>query len=144
MQIIQALLESLAGDWDTAAENLRSDNQALGDLLARSLEAIRLLPERDTELASVVPDIESVLAEPADSSLVISNLTARNDRLRAVLERALVAFEGLIDDPAYADLVSVRRAIHRHLRDVAVRGWSFWDVSSFRQRIEQVRAQSSA
>jgi hypothetical protein len=34
----------------------------------------------------------------------------------------------------------VRREIYTHLRDVSLRGWSFWDVSSFRGRIAEARA----
>ena len=38
---VQMLLESIAGEWDTAAEDLRNDNEALRALLSTSRDAIK-------------------------------------------------------------------------------------------------------
>ena len=37
-------------------------------------------------------------------------------------------------------LMSLRSDAYRHLREVAARGWSFWDVFSFRERMARLRA----
>lgn len=142
-QTMQMLLESLAGETDRAAEDLRSDNQTVAALLSDAKSAIEVLPERNEQLSLLVPEIESVLAEPADGSLTISALTARNDRLCSTLERLLVALEDMAQAPETHTLMLARAAIYTHLRQVAVRGWSFWDVSSFRERMARARAEAS-
>lgn len=142
-QTIQMLLESLAGEADTAAHNLRADNEALATLLSQANTAIGALPMRNERLSAFVSEIEGVLAESDDGSLAVSALTVRNDGLRSTLERLLMAFEDLVDQPGMQVLNAVRAAIYAHLRRVAVRGWSFWDVSSFRERMARVKAESS-
>ena len=136
---LQMLLESVAGEWDTAAEDLRADNEALCALLSASRGAIEAASRNET-LSLIVTDIESRLREDQDGSLSLTNLTSRNDSLRATLERTLVAFEDLTGEPGYEPLDSVRRDVYAHLRSVATRGWSFWDVSSFRGRMSVVRS----
>src|SRR5712692_7661896 len=121
MQTVQMLLESLAGEWDTAAEDLNKDNRTLVVLLSQSSQAIAALPQSNNQLAPFVPEIEGVQGGPAVDSLAISALSARNGELRAMLERVLGAFENMIDSPAYAGLRPVRQAIYQHLRDVAAR-----------------------
>jgi hypothetical protein len=37
-------------------------------------------------------------------------------------------------------MVAMRSDAYRHLREVAGRGWSFWDVSHFRERMARLRA----
>lgn len=137
---LQMLLESLAGDWDTAAEDLRRDNEALVALLSASRDALKgALPGNKT-LASIVSDIENRPQEIQDDSLTISSLAARNDALMGLLERILVAFEDLTGQSGYERVDGMRRDIYAHLRHVATRGWSFWDVSSFRERMVAVRS----
>jgi hypothetical protein len=36
---------------------------------------------------------------------------------------------------------AVRTEAYRHLRQLAVRGWSFFDVSGFRERMARARAE---
>jgi len=137
---VQMLLESLAGDWDTAAEDLRRDNEALSVLLASSRDALdRALPGNKS-LASTVTDIENRLREIQDDSLTLSSLASRNHALGALLERILVAFDDLTGQSGYEKVDGLRRDIYVHLRQVATRGWSFWDVSSFRERMIAVRS----
>ncbi len=138
-QTIQMLLESLTSEVDTAAENLHSDNEAIAGLLSRAIDAIAALPWRNDQLTALVIEIETALAGRNDDSLAISALTVQNDRLRSALERTLVVFEDMVDPPEIGPLAPVRTAIYAHLREVAVRGWSFWDISSFRERMAQVR-----
>ena len=140
MQTIQMLLESLAASWDTAAEDLHRDNLRLADLLSESAEAIGALPRRNDTLTSFVSEIEVVMSGEEQQSLVVSAMTERNNQLRAILERVLVALEDVIDDNAYAGLLPVRRSIYQHLREVAVRGWSFWDAASFREIMARARS----
>ena len=140
VQTMQMLMESIANEWDTAAETLYTDNQRLSELLAQAAAAIRSLPGAAAELALVADEIEGALNEPRDDSLAISRLTARNERLRAVLEETLVVLEDAADQLALAALLTVREAIYRHLRSVAARGWSLWDALSFRERMARLRA----
>ena len=142
-QTAQMLLESLACEADTAAHDLRADNETLAALLRQAKTAIEAPPPRNERLSSLVPEIESLLAEPDGGSLAISALTVRNDRLCFTLERLLVAFEDLVGQPDMQTLSPVRAAIYAHLRQIAVRGWSFWDVSSFRERMARVRVEES-
>jgi hypothetical protein len=136
----QMLLESIAGQWDTAAEDLRNDNKALRALLSTSRDAIKEGAGGNENLASIVSEIESRLHEKEDGSLTLTNLASRNDSLRATLERILVTFEDLTSEAGLEEIDAVRRNIFAHLRDVATRGWSFWDVSSFRGRMAAVRS----
>jgi len=133
LQTAQMLLEMLANELDGSADNLYRDNEALAELLAGAAVAVRPL---DTTLAG---EAEAALAEPADGSLTISALSARNSRLRALVERLLILCEDAAggEQPA---LMRARAGAYRHLRDVAGRGWSFWDMLSFRERMAQLRA----
>ena len=140
LQTIQMLLESLAGEWDTAAEDLHNDNRKLADLLSLSAQTIRALPQRNDQLTSIVDEVEDVASGEEQQSLVVSTMTERNNQLRATLERVLVAFEDVIDDAGYSTLVPIRRTMYQHLREVAVRGWSFWDAASFRERMARERS----
>ena len=137
---MQMLLESIAGEWDTVAEDLRDDNEALRGLLSASRDAIKDGAGSNENLASIVSEIESRLHEKEDGSLTLTSLASRNDGLRATLERILVACEDLSGEAGFEENEAVRRKIFAHLRDVATRGWSFWDVSSFRGRMAAVRS----
>ncbi len=139
----QMMLESLANDWDTAAENLHRDNRALRDLLSQTREAIGSLPESNDRLVALVKEIDGALAKPTGQSLAIYDLTAENERWRGLLERTLVDLENASLKAAFLPLMPVRQAIYAHLREVAARGWSFWDVMSFRERMTRLRAGDS-
>lgn len=142
-QTLQMLLESLAAEWDTAAEHLRKDNNTLAALLASAREAIESAPRSNESFGALVSEIEQRLGEDGGDSIAISALTARNDALRGTLEQALMAFEDLMAEPASEAIAAVRAEVYAHLRDVASRGWSFWDVSSFRGRMTGIHQATS-
>ena len=136
-QTIQMLIESLAGEIDTAAEDLHADNRELRQIMSQARET---LAGRNEDAASLVHQIDEVLvrSETEEESLRLSSLTARNDQLRAVLEKVLMYLE---DTAGQTDsLQPLRQAAYAHLRRVAVRGWSFWDLMSFRERMARARA----
>jgi len=137
---VQMLLESIASDWDTAAEDLRADNETLEALLSASRDAIENAASRNENLSLIVTEIESRLREKQEGTLTLTTLASRNDILKATLERILVAFEDLTGEGGFEEVDAVRGRIFAHLRDVATRGWSFWDVSSFRGRMAAVRS----
>src|SRR2546422_10566470 len=75
MQTIQMLLESLAGEWDAAAQDLHRDNRTLLVLVSQSARAIAALPQSTNQLAQFVPEIENVQGRQAGDSLTISSLS---------------------------------------------------------------------
>jgi hypothetical protein len=135
LTLAQMLLEMLINEVDDAADNLVHDNQTLCDLLDRAVIPLRSV---DSDLAE---ETAAVLAEPTSPSLAVSALTARNQRLRGLLERLLVLCEDVAGSgQASQDLMAVRSDAYRHLREVAARGWSIWDVFGFRERMARLRA----
>ena len=142
VQVMSMMMESLAGEWDTAAQDLDCDNRALGELLSQAGSAISSLPQSNDSRAALVNEIESVLAEAPADSLALSVLGARHSRLKGVMERVLVELEEAVGQPGMEALDAVRQAVYRHLRRVALRGWSFWDVASFRERMVRARAEA--
>lgn len=139
-QMLQMLGESLAAEWDTAVDDLSRDIRTVIGLLETARDAIGAAPARNELLASLVPEIVAVLAEPAPESLAITALTARHDRLNGVLEKVICALEDVAGDTGYAVLMPVRQAIYAHLRQVCLRGWSFWDMASFRESVARAKA----
>lgn len=139
-QVSQMLIESLAAEWDSAADHLYRDNEALADLLARARVALAPAAESNEGISSTVRNIGEVLALPREGSLAISKLTERNCALRAALERTLEVLEDLAGDAGADSLLDIRRDIYGHLRKAAVRGWSVFDLLSFREKMAQVRA----
>lgn len=138
LQTIQMLLETLAQEVDGAADDLRRDNETLAGILERAEDAVRRL---DGELAD---DIATALGEAMENSLAISALEARCQRLRGLLERILVLCEDtLASGQDSGAMIQVRAEAFRHLGEVASRGWSFWDISSFRERMERLRAEGT-
>jgi len=127
---ITMLSESLIAEADTLAEDLLADN-------ARLREVLTLASGSNGIDATLVSQIDGVLQEAGERRLAISSLSADNDRLSEVLAQILEAIEAS-DEEA---LLPVRRAAYRHLRRVACRGWSYFDVSGFRQRIIEARAE---
>jgi hypothetical protein len=135
LQTVQMLLETVTNELDGAVDSLVRDNQTLCELVARGADAVRTL---DGGLAE---EITSALDEPTDTSLTITALAARNQRLRGLLERLLVVCEDAVGTATVNKaLMAARSDAYRHLREVATRGWSFWDVFSFRERMAQYRA----
>jgi len=134
LQTSQMVLEMLANELDGAADSLVRDNAALAELLARGADAVESL---DAVLAA---DTRAALAEPEEGSLALSALSVRNGRLRALLERALVVCEDTAGGGEHVALMTVRSDAYRHLREVSARGWSFWDMFGFRERMARLRA----
>ncbi len=142
-QTLQMLLESLANEWDTAAETLVGDNRRLVDLLTQARAALSSLPAGHEGLGALAEEIGRELDGPPSESLAVSQLSACRERLYGLLERTIVACEEGADRPELAPLMPVREAIYRHLRVVAARGWSLWDALSFRERMARWRAESA-
>ena len=140
VQTLQMLLESLAAEWDSAADQLRRDNKTLEELLMSSREAIKSGSDGNESFSAAVSEIEQRLSEDVTDSIAIPALSFRNDALRGTLEQTLMAFEDTTAEQTSAGITAVRGAIYGHLRDVASRGWSFWDVSSFRGKMTEIRA----
>ena len=130
---ITMLCESLAGEADTLAEDLVAGNARLRDVLSSARDALR----SNGIGATLVSQIDGVLHEGGDRRLAISILSEENDRLSEALAQLLELIEERDDD----SLAQVRRAAYHHLRRVAIRGWSYFDVSGFRQRIIEARAE---
>jgi hypothetical protein len=130
---ITMLCESLAGEADTLVEDLTTDNARLREVLSAARDALA----RNTSAAPLVSLIDGVLQEAGDRRLAVSSLSADNDRLSEALAQLLEFIEDAQDE----SLDPVRRAAYLHLRRVAVRGWSYFDVSGFRQRIIEARAE---
>jgi FtsZ-binding cell division protein ZapB len=126
-QTLQMLIESLAAEWDTAAEDLRRDNETLEKLL-KDLKDV-LSTDGNSERDAIVDVIDETIGAPGGESLALTALSERNMQLRGALERAIVAVE---DSPEDRRLAPLRSAVYSHLREVAGRGWSFWDMASFR------------
>jgi len=134
------LLESLAAEIDTAAQDLRDDNEALRAVLTHARDT---LGQSNENAQRIVNLIDGVLDQAGDGSITVSGLATQNDRLRAVLEQLLELIEDTNGEPGRESLAPVREEAYRHLRIVAVRGWSFFDVSGFRERIVKARAELS-
>lgn len=130
---ITMLCESLAGEADTLAEDLVADNARLREVLSSARAALA----SNGNAANLVSQIDGVLLEGGERRIAISALSEDNDRLSEALAQLLELIEGSGDE----SLAQVRRAAYNHLRRVAVRGWSYFDVSGFRQRIIEARAE---
>ena len=130
---VTMLCESLAGEADTLVEDLIADSARLRDVLSSARDALA----RNGTATSLVSLIDGVLLEAGDRRLAVSSLSADNDRLSQALAQLLEFIEDADDET----LAPVRHAAYLHLRRVAVRGWSYFDVSGFRQRIIEARAE---
>jgi hypothetical protein len=133
---VSMLVESLAAEADSQAQDLRDDNARMRSILNEARETLR----RNEDAASLVTNIDWALADGADNSILISHLTAENDRLGEALAQLLEYIEDVRGAGNQA-LDALRVKCFRHLRRVAVRGWSYLDVSGFRERIVKARAE---
>lgn len=134
---VQMLLESLAAGADSAAQDLVDDIAGLERLLDSARSALTSFADGNEDATLVVKDIDGVRGGPKSESLNLSVLSARHTGLSAVFERVLVFVEAGGQD---GDLAPLRKEMYAHLRHVATRGWSFWDMASFRGRMEEIRA----
>ncbi len=131
------LVESLLAEWDTLAEDLRADNARLREILAAARDVLR----SNEAAGSLVRKIDGVLARAGDEPLAISSLSSENDQLSDALADLLELIEDTQGQPGTESLAPVRALAYRHLRRVAVRGWSYFDISGFRERIIKARAE---
>ena len=143
VQAISMIVESLAAEWDTAAQDLVRDNGELRDVLGAGRIALESVKESNTKAATLVIEIDGVLRQAGDGSIAISSLTAENDRLRAALVVLLEFAEDVAGDKGYDEIDTVRSAAYRHLRRVATRGWSWFDVAGFRERMVSAKAEAA-
>jgi hypothetical protein len=131
------LAESLLAEWDTLAEDLRADNARLREILATARDLLR----SNEAAGSLVSKIDGVLAQAGDERPAISSLSSENDQLSDALADLLELIEDTRGEPGCENFGPVRAQAYRHLRGVAVRGWSFFDISGFRERIIKARAE---
>ncbi len=140
-QVGTMLIESLAAEQDSLAEDLKADSTAVRDLLRRSVSVLSPLSKGNEQLVTLVREVEGTVNLPGSSSLRISELTSENDALRAALEHTLVTLEDMTAGPEQPEALALREAIYSHLRIGAAAGWSFWDVASFRERMAALRSE---
>ena len=131
------LAESLLAEWDTLAEDLRADNAGLREILGAARDLLR----SNEAPGSLVSKIDGVLAQAGDKRLAISSLSSENDQLSDALADLLELIEDTHGEPGCENFGPVRAQSYRHLRRVAVRGWSYFDISGFRERIIKARAE---
>jgi hypothetical protein len=137
------LIESIASEWDSLAEDLHTDNARMGELLATAVTRLRSFARGNETGDALVRQIEESSGGPGSPSLRISDLQAENERLRGSLERLIVVLEDAEPDPRYEALMGLRLAVYGHLRRVAAGGWSFWDMASFRERMAALKSDIS-
>jgi hypothetical protein len=123
----QMLLESVIGELAAGDAHVAADSETLRSILKRGAEAVR--------------GIDSGLA--AEIVTALGGSTG-GERLDGLLERLLVVCEDAVGGGrAGADLLAVRPDAYGHLRRVAARGWSFWDMVSFREFMARLRAEET-
>lgn len=137
VQLSLMLLEGLAQEWDVAAENLAKDNREMQEIFRQAASIISGLSrgQRPAELRGLQTALRSAARGRDEESFTISALSARNNELRALLERLLVGCEEAEGNPALASLMPLRQRIYNHLWDIDCRGWTFWDSLSFRGQV---------
>ncbi len=135
------LVESLFAEWDTLAEDLRADNARLREILGAGSVALRSIGRSNEVATALVSKIDGVLAQAGDERLVISSLSSENDQLSDALADFLELIEDTQGQPGTESLAPARAQTYRHLRRVAVRGWSYFDISGFRERIIKARTE---
>ena len=89
LMIVAGLLGMAADGWDTEAQRLVDDNASWRALTARAAEA---LSSRDGALAREL----RVLAQQSDASLLLTELSSANVRLRAALAKAASVADGAL------------------------------------------------
>ncbi|HXG42115.1 MAG TPA: hypothetical protein VNL95_05245 [Dehalococcoidia bacterium] len=127
------LLQSVISEMDSAVHDLVQDTAALRELLAEARVALASLP--DTEAADLAAAIGAALEEAPPDDLRLSSLRPRRERLLGLLERFLCLCEDRLGTSGAEALGPVRSSAYRLLRRMALRGWSFWDVGSFREAL---------
>jgi hypothetical protein len=137
VQLSLMLLEGLAQEWDIAADSLVKDNREMREMFRQAVSIMSALPraQRPAELRGLQTALRSASRGRDEDSLTISALAARNNELRALLEKLVVACEEAEGDPGLASLMPLRERIYGHLWNVDCRGWAFWDGLGFRGQV---------
>jgi hypothetical protein len=139
-QAVSMMAESLAAEWDTAVDDLTRDNAELRRILGNAVDALREPAGSNDTAAAIVKEIEGALALPGAATLTLSALTEENDSLLSALASLLEYVEDIQGQPDAKVMDAVRTEAYRHLKVLAVRGWSFFDVSGFRERMARARS----
>jgi hypothetical protein len=134
-QATSMMVESLAAEWDSQVGDLVNDNAVIRGILGKGADIVA--EQSNAGAASLVQDIKQVTGQPGTGSLAISALTAENERLSAALTSLLEFLEDTVEGPGEA--AELRAEAYRYLRRLAVRGWSFFDVSGFRERMVKAK-----
>lgn len=140
-QAVTMLTESLAAEADTLAEDLQNDNAAIRAILTDAAPQLQPLLASNKTVQELVQYLDDTLREAGDGRIAISSLAGENNRMLAALERLVEFIEDTDGEPGAESLTGVRQDAYRHLRRVAARGWCFFDVSAFRERIVSARAE---
>lgn len=137
VQLSLMLLEALAQQWDIAADSLLKENREMREIFRQAVSIISALPrgQRPAELRGLQTALRWAARGRHKGSFTISVLAARNNELRAFLEKLVVACEEAEGNPALASLMPLRQRIYDHLWNVDCRGWTFWDGLSFRGQV---------
>ncbi len=133
------LLEDLANRWNEAAHHLFHDIRELEEILGQARDLLKRLPQDDPQVSSLLQTLEVALQGGVGEDLRLSALEERHRRLLGALERLLCLCEDKVNEPAYEALMPVRSRAYQHLRREAARGWTFWDILSFRNYIMKVK-----
>jgi hypothetical protein len=132
------MVESLAAEADTEVQTLVADSESLRELLGEVKKTLA----SNASAASLVSHIDGVIGQGGAGSLALSALAAEHNALLGALERFLVYAEDVQGTREAEAVAPARAAAYRHLKRVAVRGWSFFDVSGFREKILRARAEN--
>ncbi|MGQ9573017.1 MAG: hypothetical protein ACUVV3_07535 [Dehalococcoidia bacterium] len=137
VQLSLMLLQAVAQEWDTAADSLVKDNREMRDIFREAIAVIASIPQasRPKELRGLFSPLRTAARQREDDSFAISALTERNNELKGLLERLLVACEEAAGNPRLEALMPLRQRIYDHLWEVDIRGWAFWDPLAFRGRV---------
>lgn len=131
---VAMMIETLAAEWDSAAQDFVDDIARVERILTLARDELAHL-EGNEYRDDLVSNIDGVIGGPKPGGLRLSELSARHASLNAMLEQLLVSIES-----GRVELPEARSAAYAHLRDVAARGWSFWDAASFRERMQRLRS----
>lgn len=97
LRSVVGVLESIAAEWDGAADQLVRENADLHRLCARAAAAAER-PDIDPELGALAPALSELAVLPPTADLRLSTLAARN----AALWEALIPLIELIAGPCEA------------------------------------------
>ena len=124
-QIALLVLGVLAQEWDGAVQDLLDENRSLRDLLGRGARAVQAL-DSGTPLVGLARDLKERAQEADGAPYTISALSGRNDELRGLLTRLLVACEDAGEQPGGESLLPIRDEVYALLRRQASKRWDLF------------------